>query len=234
VTLDIVWVRESLAALAARAPGDGSSLAGRAHGYRLREPVDPATLDRAERAIASPLPEGYRHFVTAIGDGGAGPYWGVVPLGEALDRLEAFSGDLASLGRDCPLSADVDFGEVTGQPDDWDAHVARLESDAAYQAHYDRLTEEYSGPLWLDGRLPIIDYGCGDWFFLVVRGPRRGTVWVDSVDGGTGLYCLEVDFPTFYGRWLRHALSGEKAPNAYYAYLEYGDNPRYRPLDPPS
>ncbi|MGN9908454.1 SMI1/KNR4 family protein [Phytohabitans sp. LJ34] len=229
MTLDIAWVREGLATLAAREPGDSPSLASRAHGYRLREPVDTATLDRAERAIGAPLPEGYRHFVSAVGDGGAGPYWGVVPLGEALERLED---GLTALGRDCPLSADVDFGELTGQPDDWDAHVARLESDPSYQEHYDRLSETYVASPWVDGRLPLVDYGCGDWFFLVVRGPRRGTVWVDSVDGGTGLYCLEVDFPTFYARWLRRELAGQAKPNAYYSYLEFGDNPRYRPLDP--
>jgi hypothetical protein len=230
VTLDIAWVRESLAHLAAGDPGDSPSLSSTAHGYRLREPVDTATLDRAERAIGVPLPEGYRHFVTAIGDGGAGPYWGVIPLGEALDRLDGYLGDLTTLGRDCPLSADVDFGELAGQPDGWDEHVARLESDPSYQAHYDRLTDTYAASPWLDGRLPLVDYGCGDWFFLVVRGPRSGTVWVDSVGGSTGLYCLEVDFPTFYERWLRRALSGETAPSAYYSYLEFGDNPRYRPL----
>jgi hypothetical protein len=79
------------------------------------------------------------------------------------------------------------------------------------------------------------DYGCGDWFFLVVRGPRRGTVWVDSVESATGLYCLEVDFLRFYERWLADAL--ERASrgdfvvrNARFAFLAYGANPRYQPL----
>ncbi|MFC0533750.1 SMI1/KNR4 family protein [Phytohabitans kaempferiae] len=228
MTLDIAWVRESLAQLAARETGQ--SLAQRAHGFRLRPPVDPATLKRAEQAIGAPLPEGYRHFLTAVGDGGAGPYWGVVPLGEALERWTGALGDLTALGRDCPLTSDVDFGELIGQPDDWDEHLARLESDPEYEAEYDRLAVTYAEPPWIDGRVPLVDYGCGDWFFLVVRGPRRGTVWVDSVDGSTGLYCLEVDFETFYARWLRRALAGEELPNAYYSYLEYGDNPRYRPV----
>jgi hypothetical protein len=78
-------------------------------------------------------------------------------------------------------------------------------------------------------------YGCGDWFFLVVRGSRRGTVWADCTDNGSGLYCLDVDFLSFYQRWLDDALAmvakGEHGPrDAAYSILEYGDNPRYRPL----
>ncbi|GAB3523563.1 hypothetical protein GCM10027575_56090 [Phytohabitans suffuscus] len=58
VTLDVAWVREAPATLAARGPAAAPSLASAAHGYRLREPVDPATLGRAERAIGVPLPRG--------------------------------------------------------------------------------------------------------------------------------------------------------------------------------
>ena len=181
-----------------------------------------------------PLPAGYRQFVTMIGDGGAGPYHGVFSLGEALDRVAEWLGDLDPLGRDCPLATDIDFGELVGRPDDWDEHVARLDSDPAYVARYERLTETYLGRPWVDGRLPIVDFGCGDWLFLVVRGDRRGTVWVDSVDSGTGLYCLEVDFPAFYQRWLDAELArvvgGGPRPNARYSFLAYGDNPRYQPV----
>jgi hypothetical protein len=225
--LDLIVVRRHLARLA-------EHNVRHQHGYRLRPAVDEATLTRAERAIGGPLPAAYRHFVTVLGDGGAGPYYGVVPLGEALDRLEKHFGTLDPLGRDCPLRTDIDFGEIAGQPDDWDQHVARLDSDPEYAAHFDRLTETYRDDPWLDGRLPIVDYGCGDWLFLVVRGPRRGTVWVDSVAGGSGLYCLEVDFATFYRRWLdaevARAATGEPAPDAYYSFLEYGENPRYQPV----
>jgi hypothetical protein len=180
------------------------------------------------------LPEGYRHFLTTVGDGGAGPYYGVFPLGQALDRVEEWYASLDPLGRDCPLVTDVDFGELVEGPDDWDEHVARLASDPEYVAQYERLTETYTSHPWVDGRLPIVNYGCGDWLFLVVRGARRGTVWVDSTDSSTGLYCLDVDFPTFYQRWLdaelARVLRGEPKPNAHYSFLEYGDNPRYQPI----
>jgi hypothetical protein len=232
VKVDVGSVSAQLARLAAAQVK--RSAAVEQHGYRLRPVVDEATLARASRAAGIALPEEYRHFVTTVGDGGAGPYYGVLPLGAALDRIEEWYGSLDPLGRDCPLTSDISFGELAGKPDDWAEHVARLDSDPAYVAHYDRLTETYAGRPWIDGRLPIVDYGCGDWLFLVVRGERRGTVWVDSVDSGTGLYCLEVDFGTFYQRWVdaevARVTSGVPKRHARYDYLEYGDNPRYQPV----
>jgi hypothetical protein len=204
------------------------------HRYQLNVPVSEATLSRAESAIGAPLPAEYRTFITSAGDGGAGPYYGVIPLGGALDRLEDHLDSLLPLGRDCPLTADLDFGEIACQPDDWEEHVARLGSDPTYAARFDDLPSTYNSDPWLDGRLPVVDYGCGDWFFLVVRGPRRGTLWVDSTSNGSGLYCLNVDFLTFYRRWLDDALEaatrGRYWPDpAYYSFLRYGNNPRFRP-----
>ncbi|BCB91256.1 hypothetical protein [Phytohabitans suffuscus] len=123
--------------------------------------------------------------MTAVGDGGAGPYRGVLPLGEALERMEGLFGDLSALGRDCPLSADVDFGELAGQPDDWDEHVARLESDPAYEARYERLAETY----------------------LASRGSTAACPW-STTAAATG------------------------SSSWYYSYLEFGDDARYRPVEP--
>lgn len=225
-------IQEQLAQLAA-AERERWIAGADSHKYRLNPPAGTAVLARAESAIGAPLPAEYREFVTTVGDGGAGPYYGVLPLTTALDRLEDVFGSLLPLGRDCPLSTDVDFAEVAERPDDWNEHVARLQSDPEYARRYQDLTETYNSEPWLDGRLPIVDYGCGDWFFLVVRGPRRGTVWADCSDNGNGLYCLEVDFMSFYRRWLDDALAraaGDGTSRRYASYdiLRYGRNPRFR------
>lgn len=206
------------------------------HDHALRAPVDPALLARVEDTVGMPLPEDHRAFLTAVGDGGPGPYYGLIPLTEAVERVSDAWG-ASVLGADNPLTGDVDFGEVLGRPADWDEHVALLEADPAYAAGYDRLEAEYLDEPWCNGRLPLADHGCGDWYFLMLRGPRRGTVWVDSVVGATGLYCLEVGFLTWYGRWLDDALhrvaAGEFAPvDAEYSFLRHGDNPRYRVVPP--
>lgn len=59
------------------------------HRYQPRAPLAPAALDAFEAAIAAPLPAAYRGFVATLGDGGAGPYYGLWPLAHPLQRAIA-------------------------------------------------------------------------------------------------------------------------------------------------
>lgn len=203
------------------------------HRYECGPVAGPEALRRVEELVGARLPEDFREFVTTIGDGTPGPYYGIKSLALASEFVEDGWGT-AVLGADNPLTGDVDFMEQSGAPEDWDAHVALLDADPAYAAGFDRLQATYLDEPWCNGRLPIADYGCGDWMFLLLRGPRRGTIWVDCLGSATGLYCLEVDFLTWYTRWLDDALDrvarGAFEPvDATYSVLRYGDNPRYRP-----
>jgi hypothetical protein len=47
-----------------------------AHDYRLNPPLSTCIIDEFEARHGVALPEDYRHFVTEIGNGGAGPYYG--------------------------------------------------------------------------------------------------------------------------------------------------------------
>ncbi|GIG68095.1 SMI1/KNR4 family protein [Phytomonospora endophytica] len=233
---------EDMAAIAARLAelreaDTGRSVFGSStHGHTTGGPVDPALLARVEELAGVRLPEHYRAFLTTVGDGGAGPYYGITPLADALAWItDGWGAEV--LGADSPLTGDVDFTELLDGPEDWEEHAALLESDPEYEAGFERLKEEYLGEPWCNGRLPIAEYGCGDWYFLVLRGPRRGSLWVDCVVGGSGMYCLEVDFGTWYSRWLDDTLDrvgrDDFAPeNAVYSVLRHGDNPRYRVVPP--
>jgi hypothetical protein len=185
--MDMNDVRARLALLSERDLGrriPGSS----GHQYKLNPPVAPEVLARAEEAIGGGLPEDYRAFLLE-GNGGGGPYWGLLSLEETLESIEYSYGSLAPLGGDSPLTEDIDFAKLCHTPESWE------EQQAIY----------YDEP-WCNGRLPIVEYGCGDWFSLVVRGPSRGRVWNDSLGGCSGLFDLRVSFATFYQRWLVDAL----------------------------
>ncbi|HEU0185769.1 MAG TPA: SMI1/KNR4 family protein [Blastocatellia bacterium] len=223
-----------------------------AHNYTLAPPVDADLLRLVETASESPLPTDYRRFLTQVGNGGIGPYYGVLSLEQSISRAIPFAGEaeeerderrereligtLPAFTRDFPLESDVDFGEIVGKPANWEDHATRLKNDPAYEARWDELRARYLVEPFDGGWIPICDYGCGDFFALVVRGRRRGTVWVNSVESATGFYCLEVSFEQFYMRWLDDALRQARDPdfvpvNAFYSYLRFGDNPRYRPVD---
>lgn len=52
-----------------------------AHHYRLNDPLSLATVKQFESSYNLQLPEDYVLFITTLGNGGAGPYYG-------LERLE--------------------------------------------------------------------------------------------------------------------------------------------------
>jgi hypothetical protein len=51
-----------------------------AHGYRLRPPLSGRALSECEERLGVQLPAEYRLFVSRIGHGGAGPYYGLFSL----------------------------------------------------------------------------------------------------------------------------------------------------------
>ena len=51
------------------------------HQYRLGSPVDLAFVRTIEEAYHFRFPEDYVQFITEVGDGGAGPGYGLYPFG---------------------------------------------------------------------------------------------------------------------------------------------------------
>jgi hypothetical protein len=254
VDMDVALVMDKLAELR-RLDAKRRVFGASAHSYALAPPADTGLLRLVETALGSPLPADYRRFLTRIGDGGAGPYYGILSLEQSISRACMLAGEyeeehdgrrareligtLPAFTRDFPLESDISFGEIIGMPASWEDHVTLIENDPAYAACWDELRLQYLVEPFDGGWIPICDFGCDDFFVLVVRGKRRGTVWVNSVLGATGFYCLEVSFEQFYKRWLddalRRALSHDFAPvKAAYSYLRFGDNPRYQPVDDPA
>jgi len=51
------------------------------HQYKPNPPLPVSVIGAFEERHGVSLPEDYRHFTTGIGNGGAGPYYGVLPFG---------------------------------------------------------------------------------------------------------------------------------------------------------
>jgi hypothetical protein len=62
---------------------------GDSHDYALNPPLPAAEVEAFERKHSITLPDDYKYFLTQVGNGGAGPFHGVLPLGEwaFTDRL---------------------------------------------------------------------------------------------------------------------------------------------------
>ena len=72
-------IREKLARLASL-DRDCRAFGAEAHRYRLDGPLSEATIGSFEARHGVTLPEGHRRFLLEVGDGPAGPDYGLLPL----------------------------------------------------------------------------------------------------------------------------------------------------------
>ena len=142
------------------------------HGYRLDPPYGSDELAEVERAMGVSLPPEVRAFLTRVGSGGAGPYYGLQgPSAAAVRRWLEEPGPKPRF--DHPFRWPSATGEEPG--------IAA--------GRY-------------DGSLPIADQGCGMISLLVVTGPRAGEVWADRGLGEGPLDRESESFLVWYEGWL--------------------------------
>src|SRR5689334_4487831 len=75
----------TLAALAASDRGL-HRFGARAHRYQPGPPLTPPRLAALERAAGVALPDDYREHLLHVGDGGAGPYYGLLPFDHPVQQ----------------------------------------------------------------------------------------------------------------------------------------------------
>jgi hypothetical protein len=149
--------------------------------FHLEPPTVEAEVSDFERVCGVTLPSEYRTFITTLGDGGAGPGYGLLSLTRGLEYdVEPVTPEL--------LRRPFEFTEFT---------------DALHLL--DRETDEYAPR---PGSITISDAGCYLRHFIVVTGPTRGQMWVDHTTSDSGYWPLGVDFLTWYERWLDGVLAG--------------------------
>ena len=160
----------------------------RRHRYRLAPVVTEPDLARFEAAHGITLPASYRLFLTTVGDGGAGPYYGLFRHDGAdwpgyLQQHEQ---------RQKPLLGTAFAHTTAFQP--WpDVKPCGQHPDP----------EDSFDPCWLAGTLILAEFGCGANYRLVVTGPARGQVWFDDLANDQGL-TPGPDFRDWYLAWLEN------------------------------
>lgn len=174
------------------------------HHYDLRPPVAEADVRAFEERYRVRLPEEYREFLTRLGDGGAGPCYGLFPLGVFRDdpspgRQDDSIGDLT---KPFPHKVAWNAGE------DYLAAAPNFSED---EDAWWGWQEEYFSPRLIDGALPICHEGCGYFFLLIVTGADRGRIWLDGRSSDDGIMPVAGDddvsltFERWYAGWLDEA-----------------------------
>ena len=184
------------------------------HRYRMNEAAAPTAIAAFEREHRVQLPTEYRDFLLHCGNGGAGPYYGLFPLGlfdgagKGLEPWREGDGFAGVLSLPFPHLA---FWNL---PDARLAIPADLSGDDAEDAWHEALDAEYWAPDLTNGAFPICHQGCAYRNLLVVSGPERGHIWLDgrASDEGiapvTGPNGTRMSFSSWYTAWLDAALDG--------------------------
>jgi hypothetical protein len=180
------------------------------HRFALNPRLPEAEVAAFERAHGIRLPEDYRRFLTEVGNGGAGPHYGLFPLGWhlAMRSLEPWRAGDGSVGIPSqPFRHSRRWNRVAGKPDE----------DAVPASEYDAAMDEWQVAYFdcrlMDGAVPLANLGCGLSEWLVVTGLEAGTVWGDYRADETGICPLgvgelaRVGFAAWYLSWLDEALA---------------------------
>ena len=183
------------------------------HGFKLNSKLRISVVSNFESKHEIQLPEGYRRFLTEVGNGGAGPYYGVFKFREMDDGLswKENDGSVGKLALKFPhrkaWNLDIEY------PDEDD-----YEDEDEYEKEIERLEEKYWDPKFVNGAIPICHQGCALRNWLVITGPEAGNVWEDLRADEAGLRPSakkgkkRLTFLEWYDSWLQKAIS--KLPRA--------------------
>ena len=172
-------------------------------GLELDPVISAEKLAEFEKELNVQLPHSYKIFLTQIQNGGAsdklnkkGPYYGIYPIEKSIKENLEWEIDLT---QKFPLTEDLDYGDLYNAETDWEKHTWRCENDEHYQADIQQVLDEYQNTSMIKGTLPICEYGCGDFFRLVVTGEKAGEIWVDSGIISDTVYCSPFVRPKIAG-----------------------------------
>lgn len=166
------------------------------HQYRLNPCLTEDDVKRFEEAHGVHLPDEYCWFLLNLGNGGAGPHYGLYPLSIGGANPEAELGD-----QDLRHTLSKSFPHT----EHWNA------SDSAWPVNdpeaFRRFEDWYCADEHVFGTLPICGRGCGQVVLLVVTGGERDHLWLDdrTNDGGIGPILESGQrqcFLDWYLRWL--------------------------------
>jgi hypothetical protein len=155
------------------------------HGFRLNPALTEAELEAFEKKHNIQLPGDYRAFLRHAGNGGAGPYYGLL----RLEEWDGFLGWLTDdyrvdfLSQPCPLYPDL------VRKEEWRDQFADV---CPYQ-----------------GTLSLAHEGCSYVVQLVVTGRHAGRVVRVDAEGQPPLMVPEADFLSWYESWVNYVIGGE-------------------------
>ena len=178
------------------------------HQYKLGSPVDLTFVRSIEEKYHFRFPEDYVQFITEVGDGGAGPGYGLYPFSyycteaESAKEANARKKYLHRLGRELRL--------LPIEPEWLDDFCISQEDYKKNPEKYFRGSSESFN--WHNdtpyGFFHLGTHGCWRDFGLVTAGERYGQVFIYDTEGAFEL--AASSFQAFYQDWLDFILDTKR------------------------
>lgn len=182
------------------------------HGFRSNPPLPQADIVEFERKHQVTLPPDYRQFLTCVGNGGAGPFYGIFPLGKIDDNfdLRAWQEEDGMVGVPSkPFPLEEGWNDLSTIPKEDIADRDKSEYDLEMDA-FDRM---YWNTSLVNGAIPICHEGCALRIWLVITGIQAGYLWEDKRSEHGGLMPLRLadgssaTFTGWYDEWMNACLA---------------------------
>jgi SMI1 / KNR4 family (SUKH-1) len=164
--------------------------------FELNPCLSPDEVQDFEIQHKVSLPDDYKQFLLELGNGGAGPYYGLAKLQNshpkhmiALPWTQEYwdNQPFDSLSKDFPYTGNREQDVII--------------ADSFYDDNGD---DKGSSDDNYSGMLVISHQGCTCWNLLVINGQFKGAIWEYEGSGGDldGFTNTNKDFKTWYMEWL--------------------------------
>lgn len=182
------------------------------HRYQLNPTISIDIVRRFESAQDITLPNDYVVFLTNIGNGGAGPFYGLESLENSLFD------DLDFKRTDSLLDPSKPFPHTEPWNMDFHPTVDEDEDEEEYQRQFEAFQDKYYDKEHMNGAIAVCNYGCAVSLNLVVNGQEYGNIWTDGRGSDNGIYPSNelgnkdrVTFLNWYELWLDNSLTEIKS-----------------------
>jgi len=172
------------------------------HKYEINGIIEESEIFSFENKYQIKLPKGYRDFISTIGDGPCGPYYGLVSFTDCL--LD----DLDRPNEKIFVNPSKPFIHNTK----WNLDLGDMYEPADQQYYDTKSEEQYFDPKWMNGTIKLANFGCGVTINLVVNGDEYGNIWADDRGSDQGIYPdaysgnqERIKFLDWYEYWLNQS-----------------------------
>jgi hypothetical protein len=182
------------------------------HKYILNPILSIDKIRQFEAKYNVNLPNEYIAFLTTLGNGGAGPFYGLEPFENVLFD------DLDYKRQDGLLNPTKPFLLLDAWNLEFEPTVHEEDDEQEYEKQYEDFSNLYFDNQLMNGVIAICNYGCGISLNLVVNGQEFGNIWTEDRGNEGGIYPAmqlgnkgKITFLDWYELWLDNSIFEVKA-----------------------